>query len=247
MILKNKVCIITGSSRGIGFEVAVNYAKEGAKVVVTGFHEEGASQGLTKLKEIVKDAEAISIGMDVNDISSIQKCFKTVYEKYGKIDVLVNNAGISYTNKIEEVTDEDYERVMSTNFGGVVKCTRECLKYMKENGSIINTSSINGVYGSKSQSIYSASKSAIIGFTKSLSKELGHRNIRVNAVAPGVIETDMVKENVKEETKNALINMTPLHRIGKPNDLSGLYVFLASDLSSFITGQIIGVDGGLLM
>lgn len=247
MRLKNKVCVITGSSRGIGYDIALAFAREGAKVVIVGSNIENAIQAANNIKKEVIDSQLMAIAMDVSITSSVIAGFKEIFAKFGKIDVLVNNAGVTLTKSITSVDDLEYDRLMNINMGGVFRCTREALKYMPKDGSIINTSSMNGVYGAKNQSIYSAAKAGIIGFTKSLAKELGSKNIRVNAVAPGMVETDMVKKFVNLDMKDTLINMTPLKRMAQPSDLSGVYVFLASDEASFITGTVISVDGGLVI
>lgn len=247
MRLENKVAIVTGSSRGIGYAVACGFAKEGAKVVICGTTIEGANKGLENLKLEIPNVDAMAVALNVSELASVEHAFKEVYDKYGHIDVLVNNAGIVFTKMLENMTDEEYNKVMDTNAGGTIRCSREALKYMKNGGSIINTTSMNGIYGTPSQVAYSASKAAVIGITKSLAKELGRYHIRVNAVAPGMIGTDMVKENVTEEIKMRLMAMTPLNRMGEPSDLQGIYTLLASDESSFITGTIISVDGGLVM
>lgn len=246
MRLKDKVCVVTGSSSGIGFSVANAFVKEGAKVVIMGMDKQSSEEALLKIKTKYPNADLLAQEINVSDTISVERAFKNIYNHFGKIDVLVNNAGITLTKTVEELTDEDYAKIMNVNIGGVFKCTREVLKYM-ENGSIVNTASMNGIYGAPKQSIYSASKAAIIGFTKSCAKELGKKNIRVNAIAPGMIDTNMVKKFVTDEVRANLIRMTPLNRIGLPEDLDGIYVFLASDESSFITGTVISVDGGLIM
>ena len=247
MKLKNKVCVITGSTRGIGYGIALSFLKEGAKVAIVGTREESANKAVEALKKEVPKATLMGVAINVGDTSSVETGFKKVYDNFGKIDVLVNNAGITLTRSLPEVTDSEFEKLINTNLGGAFRCSREVLKYMPKDGSIINTSSMNGVYGAPNQSIYSAAKAGIIGLTKSLAKELGPKNIRVNAIAPGMVETDMVKEFVNDNMRNMLINMTPLRRISTPDDLAGAYTFLASDDASFITGVVISVDGGLVL
>ena len=247
MNLKDKVCVITGSTRGIGFALACGFAKEGAKVVIVGTSENSTNNGVEKLKELVPNATAIGVPINVQITESVEEGFKQVAKVFGKIDILINNAGVDLNKGIEDITDGEYDKLMNINARGVFKCSREVIKYMKNGGSIINTSSINGINGASNQSVYSASKAAVIGLTKSLAKELGPRHIRVNAVAPGMIGTDMVKEMVSDELKERIIQMTPLRKMGEPKDLCGLYMFLASDASSFITGDVINIDGGLVL
>ena len=184
----------------------------------------------------------------MKDKESIKYVVESVIDRFGGIDILINNAGITSNISLLDSTDEEFYEMFDINFFGVVSLTREVVKHMKNTGgSIINTSSMVGMYGGRNQSAYASSKFAINGLTKSLAKELGMYNIRVNAVAPGVVGTDMVKENVSEEMKQGLLRMTPLNKMAEPSDLAGAYLYLASDLSKFTTGTIIQVDGGLVM
>lgn len=248
MRLKDKVAIITGSSSGIGFAVAKEFIKNGAKVAICGLSNESAHKAKEEILKDFPNADVIAVKVDISNSDEVKSLFIKTYETWGKIDILVNNAGIAPAKSIEEMTDEDFTNVLNINTVGTFKCTREAIKYMKNfGGSIINTSSFVSLYGSPSQSAYTASKAAINGLTKSNAKELGKYNIRVNAIAPGVVMTDMVKENVNPETIQRMNMMTPLHRGAEVNDLVGLYVYLASDESSFTTGTIINIDGGLVM
>lgn len=250
MNIKDKVVLITGSSRGIGAAIAKEFIKNGAKVVICGSKLENAEKSSIEIqKELAIDANNIlPVGLNIKDTNDIKRVVDTIITKWGKIDVLINNAGITSNVSLLDSTDEQFKEMFDINFFGVVSLTREVVKYMKETGgSIINTSSMVGTYGGRNQSAYASSKFAINGLTKSLAKELGMYNIRVNAVAPGVVGTDMVRENVSEEMKAGLLRMTPLAKMAQPNDLAGIYLYLASEASSFTTGQIIGVDGGLIM
>lgn len=251
MNVKNKVVIITGSSRGIGNAIARGFIKEGAKVVICGSTLNSTSKAIEDIKRDIdtcNDDDILGISLNMKDTNSIKECVKEIINKWGRIDVLINNAGITSNVSLLDSTDDEFREMFDINFFGVVSLTREVVKYMKDTGgSIINTSSMVGTYGGKNQSAYASSKTAINGLTKSLAKELGIYNIRVNSVAPGVIETDMVKENVSDDMKKGLIRMTPLGRMGTPSDLVGIYLYLASDLSNFMTGQIIGIDGGLII
>lgn len=250
MNVKDKVVLITGSSRGIGNAIAREFACNGAKVVVCGSRIENAFDAVENMKKELdlEDDYLLPMGINMRDSSDIKRVVQEVISKWGRIDVLINNAGITSNVSLLDSTDEQFKEMFDINFFGVVSLTREVVKYMKNiGGSIINTSSMVGTYGGRNQSAYSSSKFAINGLTKSLAKELGMYNIRVNAVSPGVVGTDMVRENVSEEMKAGLLRMTPLNKMADPKDLAGIYLYLASDASNFTTGQIIGVDGGLIM
>lgn len=250
MKLENKVAIITGSSRGIGYEIAKLYLKEGAKVMVLGSKDESALKAVSMLKEElnITDDFIAGMGIDLKDNSSVINVVNETIKKFGKLDILVNNAGITSRESLTDADDEVFYNMFEINFYGPMRLIRASVPYMKENGgSIINTSSMVGIYGSPNQAAYTSSKFAINGLTKACAKELGQYNIRVNAIAPGVVGTDMVAGNVTEEMKAGLIRMTPLRRIAGPEDLAGAYLYLASDDASFTTGSIIQVDGGLVM
>lgn len=250
MNVENKVVIITGSSRGIGNAIAREFVKGGAKVVICGSKLENAESAVEDIKGDlnVTEENLLPVGVNMRDSEDIKRVVELVINKWGRIDTLINNAGITSNVSLLDSTDEQFREMFDINFFGVVTLTREVVKYMKDTGgSIINTSSMVGVYGGRNQSAYATSKFAINGLTKSLAKELGMYNIRVNAVAPGVVGTDMVKENVSEEMKAGLLRMTPLARMAEPKDLAGIYLYLASDASNFTTGTIIQVDGGLIM
>ena len=249
-MLKDKVVIITGSSRGIGNAIARKFVEEKAKVVVCGSKLESATKAVEEIKRDlnVSDEYLLPMGLNIKDSGDIKRVVSEVIAKWGRIDTLINNAGITSNVSLLDSTDEEFREMFDINFFGVVTLTREVVKYMKETGgSIINTSSMVGTYGSRNQAAYASSKFAINGLTKSLAKELGMYNIRVNAVSPGAVATDMTRENVSEEMKAGLIRMTPLGRMADPKDLAGIYVYLASDASSFTTGTITGIDGGLVL
>ena len=249
MNLENKVAIITGSTRGIGNSIAKLFLENKAKVVICGSTKENAEKAVSKMKEELNltDDNIMGIGLNMKDSSSMKSSVEEVIKKWKKIDVLVNNAGITSNVSLLDSTDEDFMEMFQINFFGVVSLTREVVKHMKETGgSIINTSSMVANFGARNQAAYASSKFAINGLTKSLAKELGMYNIRVNAVAPGVVATDMMSI-VTEEMKQGLLRMTPLNRMAEPTDLAGAYLYLASDLSKFTTGTIIQVDGGLVM
>lgn len=250
MNLENKVAFVTGSSRGIGYAIAKMFVMNGAKVVVCGSTLESAIKAISKLvtEENISSEMLMPMGLNMCDKEQIKISVDTVIKKWGRIDVLVNNAGITSNHSFLESTDEDFEKMFDINFFGVVSLTREVVKYMKDTGgSIINTGSMVGIYGGNHQAEYASSKFAIHGFTRSLAKELGVYNIRVNVVAPGVVGTDMMNDFVSGEMLQRLVAMTPLKRMADIDDLAGAYLYLASDLSKFTTGAIIQVDGGLMM
>jgi len=250
MNLENKIALVTGSSRGIGYAIAKIFALNGAKVVVCGSTLESANKAISKLKEELNlsDEMFLPLGLDMRDKVQIRESVNYIVSKWGYIDILVNNAGVTSNQSFLESTDDDFERIFDINFFGVVTLTREVALKMKENGgSIINTGSMVGIYGGNRQAEYATSKFAIHGLTKSLAKELGQYNIRVNAVAPGVVSTDMMKDFVSSDMSSRLVAMTPLRNMATIDDLAGAYLYLASDLSKFTTGAIIQVDGGLVM
>ncbi|MDO5568640.1 MAG: SDR family oxidoreductase [bacterium] len=243
--LENKVAIVTGGAKGIGFAIAEAYLEEGAYVVICDLTDELLNNAKEKLNN---NDRLLTIRTDVTSSSDVRNMVEQVIDKYKKIDILVNNAGIVQAKSILETTDEEYERVLNVNATGTFRCIREVGKHMiKNGGSIINTSSMISLYGGVMQVAYTASKFAINGITETCAKELGRYNIRVNAVAPGIIETDMVRDNVADEVKQKLIHAAPLGRVGTPEDLKGIYVHLASNESLYTTGAIISVDGGLIM
>lgn len=249
MRLENKVAIITGSSRGIGYEIAKLYLQEGAKVMVCGSKDETAIIAMEKLKEElnINDSVIAAMGVDLKDSASVKKVVDETINKFGRLDILVNNAGITSRESILEASDELFYNMFEVNYFGPMRFIRECVPHMKDGGSIINTSSMVGIYASPYQAAYSSSKFAINGLTKACAKELGPMNIRVNAICPGVVSTDMMSNTVTEEMKQGLIRMTPLRRMAMPKDLAGAYLYLASDLASFTTGAILQVDGGIVM
>ena len=249
MNLEGKVALITGSTRGIGNSIARLFLSNNAKVVICGSKLENAIKAKEDIKRElnISDDDIYPVGLNMKDTSNVGDVVDSIINKFGKIDILINNAGITSNKSLLDSTDEEFMDMFKINFFGVVSLTREVVKHMKNTGgSIINTSSMVGTYGGRNQAAYASSKFAINGLTKSLAKELGIYNIRVNAVSPGVVETDMM-DIVTPEMKEALIKMTPLNRMASPSDLAGIYLYLASDLSKFTTGTIIGVDGGLVM
>lgn len=249
-MLEGKVALVTGSSRGIGFSIAKLFLTEKAKVVICGSRIDSANKAKDKLLEDgFNDSDIMTLELNMNKPDTFKSRVEEVINKWGKIDVLINNAGISTNVSFMESTREQFIEMFDVNFFGVADLTREVAYHMIKSGggSIVNTSSMVGINGGRGQVAYASSKSAINGLTISLAKELGPYNIRVNAVAPGVVGTDMMRENVNDQMKQMLINMTPLRKMAEPDNLAGAYLYLASDASSFTTGTIIKVDGGLMM
>lgn len=242
-MLKEKVAIITGGTRGIGYAIVKKFLENGAKVALFGSREETVTKAIKSLKEENANYEVIGLYPKLNNESEIKEAFEQVKNTYGKIDILVNNAGISSATPLSDYTEEEYNKIIDTNIKGVFLCSKLVIPYMEKNGgSILNTSSMVSIYGQPSGCLYPTSKFAVNGLTKSLSRELAPKNIRVNAVAPGITETDMVK-NLPKEVIEPLIKTIPLGRIGKPEDIANAFLFLASDMASYITGEILQVDG----
>ena len=239
---KDKVVVITGGTRGIGLEIARVFLENKAKVIIFGSKEETVNKTLAILKD--EGFEAEGFYPNLNDYLDVESVIKKIIEKHGHIDVLINNAGISANKKIEETSSLDFEKIMDLNVNAIFNMTKAVVSYMKErkSGVILNTSSMVSIYGQPSGVGYPASKFAVNGLTKSLARELAPFNIRVNAVAPGIINTDMVA-NLPKEMIEPLIKTIPLGRIGQPRDVANAFLFLASDMASYITGEILQVDG----
>lgn len=242
-MLKNKVAIITGGTRGIGFAIAKKFLENNAKVVILGSKVETVTNALEQLKKENNLYDVIGFYPDLKDEESVSKMFEAVIEQYGKIDILVNNAGISSRTPLAEHSLEEFEKVCDINIKSAFICSKIAVKYLsKTKGVILNTSSMVSKFGQPSGVMYPTSKFAINGMTISLARELAPIGIRVNAVAPGVTKTDMVA-NLPEEMIKPLIATIPLGRIGEPEDIANAFLFLASDMASYITGQVLGVDG----
>ena len=241
-MLENKVTIITGGTRGIGLETAKLFIENKAKVIIFGSKKESVDNAVNELKQKGLDIEGYY--PNLNNYEEISEVIKTIYDKYGHIDILINNAGISANKKIEDTTHLDFEKIMDLNVNAIFNMTKAIIPYMKENNSgvILNTSSMVSIYGQPSGVGYPTSKFAVNGLTKSLARELAPSNIRVNAVAPGITKTDMVASLPKEMIE-PLIKTIPLGRIGEPRDIANAFLFLASDMASYITGVILSVDG----
>ena len=242
-MLKGKVAIITGGTRGIGLEIVKTYLKNGAKVALLGSKKESVDKALDSLYQEFDKESVIGYYPNISNEKEVSDTFKEVNEHFGKIDILVNNAGLSSKTPLLEYTEEELDNIINVNIKAVFICSKVAVPYLKETkGVILNTSSMVSIYGQPSGVMYPTSKFAVNGMTKSLSRELAPHGIRVNAVAPGVTETDMVKSLPKEMIE-PLIKTIPLGRIGTPTDIANAFVFLASDNASYITGTILNVDG----
>ncbi|MDE6738603.1 MAG: 3-oxoacyl-ACP reductase FabG [Lachnospiraceae bacterium] len=244
MLLENKVAIITGGSRGIGYATVEAFLQEGAKVVLCASRQETADQAVAKLKETYADAVVEGIFPNLSEYTAVKAAFDEVAGKYGKIDILVNNAGMSESTPFTEYTEDLFNKVMDLNLKAVYNCTKAASEYMVAAGSgvILNTSSMVSVYGQPAGVAYPTSKWAVNGFTLSLAREMGPKGIRVNAVAPGITYTDMMRA-VPKEVIDPMIAQIPLRRMGQPEDIANAFVFLASDRASYISGEILHVDG----
>lgn len=243
-MLENKVAVVTGGTRGIGLEIVRTFLENGAKVALLGSKVETVNEAVQKLRNENSNYEVIGFYPVLHSEEEIDNTFKEIKKQLGKIDILVNNAGISSSTKIEDYTIEEYDKISNLNIKSVFVCSKQIIPYLKETkGTIINTSSMVSIYGQPSGIMYPASKYAVNGLTKSLSRELAPFGIRVNAVAPGITETDMVK-NLPKEVIEPLIKTIPLGRIATPKDVANCFLFLASNLSSYVTGEILQVDGG---
>lgn len=241
-MLNGKIAIVTGGTRGIGFAIVKKFLENGAKVALLGSKNETVNQAIEELKkENLNDV--IGFYPNLSNEEEVKLTFSKVKETFGHIDILVNNAGMSSSTPIEKYTEEEYQKISDLNIKSVFVCSKVIVPYLKETkGVILNTSSMVSIYGQPSGVMYPASKFAVNGITKSLSRELAPVGIRVNAIAPGIIETDMVKKLPKEIIE-PLIKTIPLGRIGTPDDIANAFLFLGSDLATYITGVILSVDG----
>jgi len=242
---ENKIVLVTGAGRGIGASIAKRFASEGAEVIVNySGNDEAAQKTVDEITAIGGQAQKYKCS--VNDSESVKVMIDEIIKKFGRIDILVNNAGITKDGLMLRMTDEDFDRVIDVNLKGTFNCTKYVSKYMlkQKSGKIINISSVVGLSGNAGQVNYSASKAGIIGITKSAAKELSSRGITVNAVAPGYVDTDMTKV-LSDNIRNEILKNIPLQRMGNVEDISNCVAFLASEDASYITGQVISVDGGM--
>ena len=244
MRLKDKVAVITGGSRGIGYATAEAFLREGAKVVIAASTQQSADKAVESLREKYPESVIDGISPDLSSLEDVRKAFQQVSLKHGCMEILVNNAGVSESTPFMEYTEETFDKVMDLNVKGVFNSTRAAAECMaaRGRGVILSTSSMVSIYGQPSGLAYPTSKFAVNGLTVSLARELGPKGIRVNAVAPGITETDMMKA-VPKEVIEPLIAQIPLRRLGQPEDIANAFVFLASDEASYITGVVLSVDG----
>lgn len=243
---EDKVVIITGAARGIGLEIAKRFASEGAKLAICDISEE-ALQEASQLLHSEYSAEVFTSVCDVSNGQQVTDYVKAVIKEYGQIDALVNNAGITRDTLLMRMTEDDWDLVMKVNLKSVFLFSKAAIRYMmkKRSGAIINMASVIGLIGNPGQGNYAASKAGIIGFTKSMAREVGSRNVRVNAIAPGFIQTKMT-DVLTDEIKQKMLDSVPLKTFGQPQDVAALAAFLASDDARYITGQVVNVDGGMV-
>ncbi len=243
-LLKGKVAVVTGGTRGIGLSIVKKYLENGAKVVLWGSRQESAEKAVAELKKENKKFDVEGMWPSLTNYVEVESAINAVAKKYGKIDILVNNAGVSAMGSIFEYSAEEFDKVMALNVNAVFYGTKAVAPIMKANGGgvVINTSSMVSIYGQPSGVSYPTSKFAVNGMTKSLARELAPHKIRVNAVAPGVTDTDMVA-NLPEQVREGIKKTIPLGRIGSPDEVADAFVYLASDMASYVTGEILSVDG----
>lgn len=246
-MLEGKVAVVTGGTRGIGFAVVKKFLDHGAKVALFGSRQETVDKAIGKLKEENPDCPVIGLCPNLSDYSEVEKAFAEVKEQFGRIDILANNAGISARESLYEYKPEDFDKIMNLNVKAVFHCSKAVAPIMKEQGggAIINTSSMVSIYAQAAGCGYPASKYAVNGLTKSLARELGRDQIRVNAVAPGVTRTDMLAALPKEMVERVSAPI-PLGRVGEPEEVADAFVFLASDMASYVTGTVLSVDGAAM-
>lgn len=245
-LLEGNIAFVTGASRGIGLAIALELAKQGATVIGTATTQNGAD-GITRQLEEVS-ATGVGVVMNVNDVDQISRAFEMANKQFGDISILVNNAGITRDNLLVRMKDEEWDEVMATNLKSIFYLSRIALRAMMKarSGRIINISSVVGATGNPGQANYAASKAGMIGFTKSLAREVGSRNVTINCVAPGFIDTDMTSSLTTEQRLN-LLKQIPLGRLGQSADIAAAVVFLASPAANYITGTTLHVNGGMFM
>lgn len=244
--LNDKVAVVTGAGRGIGRAVAIAYAKMGANVVCVSRTQENSAKVATEIEALGQNSWAFAV--DVSDTSSVESSAKNILEATGRVDILVNNAGVTRDNLLMRMSEEEWDTVINTNLKGAFNFTKAFTRpFMKQrSGRIINISSVIGLIGNAGQSNYAASKAALIGFTKSVAKELAPRGVTANAIAPGFIETDMTAV-LDEKVRGDIIDRIPMNRFGSPEDIANTAIFLALESTDYMTGQVLTIDGGMVM
>tara|TARA_Y100001960_G_scaffold57174_1_gene58913 strand:+ start:2186 stop:2926 length:741 start_codon:yes stop_codon:yes gene_type:complete len=246
MELNGKIALITGGAQGIGRTISENLAEQGAHVILGDINLEGAEKTVAKIKE--KGSKASAIRIDVSNALDVQNAFDSILKKYKPIDIVVNNAGITRDGLLVRMKEVDWDLVLNINLKGSFLCSQQAAKQMmkQKSGAIVNIASIVGVMGNFGQANYSASKAGLIGFTKSLAREVAPRGIRANAIAPGFIDTEMTRV-LEKSVRDKLIEQIPLAKLGQPGDVANCVSFLVSEKASYITGQVININGGMLM
>jgi len=246
MNLKDKVAVITGGARGIGKEIALAFARAGARCALCDMNKDELEAAVKEVE--AAGSQALAVELNVVSLAQCEAMVNKIIDKFGKIDILINNAGITKDGLLLRMREEDWDAVLAVNLKGTFNCTKAAIKVMLKQryGRIVNVASIIGVMGNAGQANYAASKAGIIGFTKSIAKEVASRNITVNAIAPGFIATKMT-DILSEDVKTAMLKQIPLARFGTPEDVARLVLFLASDDAGYITGQVVQIDGGMLM
>jgi 3-oxoacyl-[acyl-carrier protein] reductase len=245
--LEGRVAVVTGAARGIGFAIAELLARRGANVIIADMQFDGAQDAATRI-ETIYSRKTLALSVNVADMESAKSMIERTISEYGRLDILVNNAGITRDTLIMRMEEADWDAVINVNLKGAFNCSKAAVRQMMKQryGRIVNISSVSGQAGQVGQTNYSASKAGLIGFTKALAREVASRQITVNAVAPGFIPTTLT-DNLTSELKEMILKATPLGRMGKPEEIASAVVFLASEEAAYITGQVLGVDGGMVM
>jgi len=245
MLLEHKVAVITGGARGIGKEIALTFAREGANVVIADINPQSLAEAEKEIATI--GVGAMSVSVDVTDFTQVEQMLNKTLDKFKKIDILINNAGITADGLLIRMKEEDWDKVIAVNLKGTFNCTKATSKIMmkQRSGKIVNIASIIGLIGNVGQANYAASKAGIIGLTKSAAKELASRGINVNAIAPGFIQTEMTTV-LPEQVKAKMLEAIPMKKFGTPADVANLAVFLASEKADYITAQVVTIDGGMV-
>ena len=246
MDLKDKVAIVTGAAQGIGKVIALGLAKCGADIAVSDINEDSLNSAVKEIEALGR--KAIAVKMDVSSLKDCEDMVKKTVDAFGKVDILINNAGITRDTVLLRMKEEQWDQVIQVNLKGTFNCTKAVIRSMfkQKSGKIINISSVTGAMGNAGQANYSASKAAVMGFTKSIAREYAHCGITVNAVAPGFIKTAMT-DAIPEKDRDAMISIIPAKRLGLPEDVADTVCFLASDMANYITGQVIHINGGMYM